>query len=409
MKFRFTWLLMAWGVLHASAGRGQDSTQTVVFPRDRSVPVANQRDMLDVMKGWFPTWRFRNHDPDALHRGQKLTWVIPQIGYSPQTGFLAQIQANMAFRNENANVSTGVANLAYTENQQLIFSALSNTWLADNAWNLTGDWRVMHYPQSTHGLGMNTSLDNVIYMTFNYLRLYQSALRRVAPSLYAGLGYALDYHWNIEAHNDRHELTRISRYPYGVTGSSVSSGPTFSLLYDNRANSINPVRGFYTNLMLRTNLRALGSDQTYQSVLLDVRKYVHLPGQSDNILAFWSYNVLTFGGNPPFLDLPSTGWDSYGNTGRGFVQGRYRGKNLLYLETEYRFAITRDRLLGGVAFVNAQSVSQPMTNEFTKIAPAAGLGLRLKMNKYSRTNLAVDYGFGGDGSRGLYFNLGEVF
>ncbi|WP_332369508.1 hypothetical protein [Spirosoma telluris] len=43
------------------------------------------------------------------------------------------------------------------------------------------------------------------------------------------------------------------------------------------------------------------------------------------------------------------------------------------------------------------------------MVPAVGGGIRIKMNKISRTNLSVDYGFGMDGSHGLFFNLGEVF
>ena len=48
----------------------------------------------------------------------------------------------------------------------------------------------------------------------------------------------------------------------------------------------------------------------------------------------------------------------YGNTGRGFTQGRFRGKNFVYGEADYRFGIARNRLLGGVAFANAQSVTE---------------------------------------------------
>jgi len=106
----------------------------------------------------------------------------------------------------------------------------------------------------------------------------------------------------------------------------------------------------------------------------------------------------------------------YGNTGRGFIQGRFRGKNFVYAEAEYRFGITRNRLLGGVVFTNAQSVTElsvmrgrVIDGTFEKIAPALGGGLRLSLNKSSRTNLAVDYAFGFDGSHGLALNLGEVF
>jgi hypothetical protein len=144
-------------------------------------------------------------------------------------------------------------------------------------------------------------------------------------------------------------------------------------------------------------------------LLLDLRHYIPFPYHSENIIALWSYNWVTLAGNPPYLDLPSTGWDTYGNTGRGYIQGRFRSKNMIYLEAEYRFKISKSGLFGGVIFVNAQSFSEWPSNTFQSIAPAAGLGIRTKFNKYSRTNIAIDYGFGQGGSQGIFVNLGEVF
>jgi hypothetical protein len=95
--------------------------------------------------------------------------------------------------------------------------------------------------------------------------------------------------------------------------------------------------------------------------------------------------------------------------GRGYIQGRFRGKNNLYLESEYRFRILDNGFLGGVVFVNAQSFSEPVTNRFEAINPGWGAGLRIKLNKFSRTNICLDYGFGLHGSGGLFANLGEVF
>ncbi len=57
---------------------------------------------------------------------------------------------------------------------------------------------------------------------------------------------------------------------------------------------------------------------------------------SPNILALWSYNWLTLSGTPPYLMLPSTGWDKTFNTGRGYIQGRFRSNNMLDAEAEYR-------------------------------------------------------------------------
>jgi hypothetical protein len=119
---------------------------------------------------------------------------------------------------------------------------------------------------------------------------------------------------------------------------------------------------------------------------------------------------LTVGnGNPPYLLLPSTGWDPYSNTGRGYIQGRFRSKNMLYLESEYRWGLTANGLIGGVVFANAQSFSELTTGRFTYIQPGCGLGFRISLNKFSRTNLCVDYGWGANGSGGFFVNLGEVF
>ena len=50
-----------------------------------------------------------------------------------------------------------------------------------------------------------------------------------------------------------------------------------------------------------------------------------------------------------------------------------------------------------------------LPNKFSSVLPAAGLGIRLKLNKFSKTNLCLDYGVGLGGSRGFAFNVGEVF
>lgn len=385
-------------------------------PLPPSHPAA--RDVADVAHDLFARLaRVPTHDSLGLQNGRHMLLLVPVAGYSQQTGAVVELALNSAFQRHYANVSTIVGTAQYTAHEQLIFTVTSSLWQPDNAWNLVNDWRIMRYPQSTYGLGMYTSTTGgVVSMDYKYLRLYQTAYRRVAPAWYLGLGYQLDDHWDIVSRNSRREVTSISRYSYGVSDRSISSGPIISVLHDNRGNAINPQGGYFFNALYRPNLKALGSDTNYQTLLLEGRLYLHPSPYSSNILALWSYNTFTLTGNPPFLDLPATGWDMYGNTGRGFIQGRFRGKNFVYGEAEYRFGITRNRLLGGVVFANAQSVTELSVTHgrvqdgtFEKVVPAVGGGLRLNLNKASRTNLAIDYGFGFDGSRGLSLNLGEVF
>ncbi|MBK6967539.1 MAG: hypothetical protein IPH20_27485 [Bacteroidales bacterium] len=44
-------------------------------------------------------------------------------------------------------------------------------------------------------------------------------------------------------------------------------------------------------------------------------------------------------GEFPYLMLPATAYDQRGRSGRGYTQGRFRGNNFLYGETEYRFRL----------------------------------------------------------------------
>jgi hypothetical protein len=143
--------------------------------------------------------------------------------------------------------------------------------------------------------------------------------------------------------------------------------------------------------------------------MVDLRHYIKFPLNTRNVLALWSYANLTLKGQPPYFDMPCNGWDDYNTTGRGYVPGRYRGNNFLYAESEYRMVLTKNGLFGCVAFCNAQTEYQKFSEKSKRILPGGGLGIRIKINKYSNANLAIDYGFGVKGSRGFFFNLGEFF
>jgi outer membrane protein assembly factor BamA len=252
-------------------------------------------------------------------------------------------------------------------------------------------------------LGSNTSYANGDFVDYSYIKVYQEALRHFNSFYYLGLGYNLDYHFNIT------DKTPVTDYPQynGTASHTISSGWVLHFMYDSRTNINNPKDAFYGSIIYRDNSALLGSDQNWQYVQLEVRKYFKL--SAHKVLAFWSWNEFTFGGKAPYFDLPGNGWDTYSNTGRGYIQGRFRGPDMIYGETELRFGITRNGLLGGVIFANATSVANWPDVKFDEIFPGEGVGLRIKFNKYSDVNVCIDYGFGIQGSRGIFFNLGEVF
>lgn len=286
----------------------------------------------------------------------------------------------------------------------------SSIWLRDNTFNIQGDTRFLVYPQYTWGLGGGHPEGSKLLVNYNYIRFYQSLLKRITPYLYAGVGYNMDYFININTVSAV-PLTSYTNYQYGTAQgrNSFSSAITFNALYDTRENSFNPLPGAFANIIYRNNTKLLGSNNKARSIYIDLRKYISISNSGlKNQFAFWTYYWTTLSSGTPYLLLPSIGNDPYQRSGRGIEQNRYRGEALAYFETEYRRDITRNGLLGFVVFANINSTSQPNSHNFAYINPAGGTGLRIKFNKKSNTNICIDYGIS-KGFSDINLALGEAF
>jgi len=337
--------------------------------------------------------------------------IVPAVGYTLVTRLAAVISGNVAFRTDpTARVSAISASMSYTQNAQFILPLLSSIWTKNNDYNFVGDFRYYKYPQSTFGLGSNSNIHNELNSDYSFERFYETVLRKITGDLYAGVGYIIDNHYDITYSGINNNNTDHPGLAfYGRAPHSVASGYTLNTVFDSRDNSINPSKGYYADVVFRTSLKSLGSTNEWQSLIIDLRKYFRFPENSDNVIALWSYDWLILDGRPAYLDLPSTSWDANSATGRGYIQGRFRGAQMVYFEAEYRYKITANGLLGGVIFGNAESFSAIQGSKLQSIQPAFGPGVRIKLNKVSKTNIAIDYGFGNQGSRGLFIDVGEAF
>jgi hypothetical protein len=369
-----------------------------------------QKDVVDVVKEIFKKKTLLQNPNGLKTKTSKVFYAgLPGVGYKIVTSVAAVASINASFylgKSSDTYLSSVTTYSEYSfKYHQVIVPIISNIWSKENNYNWLGDLRYYHYPSYTYGLGGYSVLANADPVSYSYLRIYQEGLKHIQSDFYAGLGYNLDYHYSITSKDPG----QFEQYNGNAT-KTVSSGLLVHFLFDARKNINTPISGgYYASFVYRSNLTFFGSNQNWQSVIMDFRKYIKISANSDNTLAIWSYNWFTFGGKVPYFDLPSTGWDTYSDLGREYIQGRLRGNNLLYLESEYRFDITRNGLLGGVLFANAQSVSDYPLNKFQTIFPGAGAGLRFKVNTFSRAKFGMDYGFGRDRSRGLFFHLCEVF
>jgi len=368
-----------------------------------------QRDLMDVIS------RVLHGQPklaDTIELPPKVVvTVLPAISANPTVGVLLGVSGNVVTRlgdDEATNLSTISASVSYTTKSQFNLLLRSNIYAPGNAWKLEGDWRYLDTNQPTYGLGPALPSELEAPMDFKLLRLYETVYREVVPNVLVGVGYHLNYYFGIVDHNAVQGLTPFLTYYSGqpVTA-TTSSGFSFNILNDTRDNPINPKKGHYVRGGVHIYPTWLGSDDDWQSIEAEYRTYHRAGAGGRNILALWGLAWFTMG-RAPYLDLPAIGWDYSNRMGRGYAQGRIRAGDLLYGEAEYRMTLTRNGMWGAVGFLNLTSASDD-TGALQAPNLGGGVGLRLKLDKRSDTNITIDIGFGAQGSNGVFFGTNEAF
>ena len=409
------------------------SQETPARPTQQAT--VNPVDLIDVIGKMF-----NKKGPartELIVPGVSNVSLLPIVGYGPANGFVigtAISATNLLGNQKNTQLSSALVSISLTTKKQLLLCARTSIYLPGNTWYIPGDVRLLLFAQPTYGLGiygldgsLNFNIDGTDVsrpvlqqpMRFNYIRFYETALKEIFPHWYAGAGVNIDYHYDIQDQSlklDTPNPVITSNYfystKYGFNPNHYSTnGLIFQVTEDNRDNPINAYKGIYATLSFRVNEKVFGSTQNSTMLYAEWRNYIQLNKNKPGlVLAFWSWGQFVTSGNVPYLALPAIGWDTYGRSGRGYVQGRFRGVDMVYGETEFRMPISRNGLFGAVAFLNATTASNPNTGQtlFDAIAPAYGVGLRIKMNMKDRTNICIDYGRG-QSSHGLYFNIQETF
>jgi outer membrane protein assembly factor BamA len=395
-----------------------------------SVRYRNQLDMKDVWREL--TKKKKAADSPKLAEAKVFQRAyFPAAGYSSNTGLAVLGAANEVFTLKGSTKqSNALISFTYTQYRQIILPFQVNVWTKKDRFNIILDNRYINYPSSLYGLRGKSKLDSGYSVNFSWLKLHGSVLTRIAPNLYGGVGLYYDYFWDIKESGFK-PATLTALNPKGLSSAfeyyvnqavppkkETAFGPAVKLLFDNRDNPVNATSGWFGYVGWHPAFKSWGSDSNWSTLVVDVRKYFSLSTKRYSALAFWAYYWENFG-RSPFLLLPSTGWDEFWNTGRGYSQGRYRGNEMRYLEAEYRFQILNNGLLGGVAFANIQNFPDELFTSYSEFrgrqqtavtAVGAGFGVRIKFNKYSRTNVAFDVGFGQQFPHPYFaVNLGEVF
>jgi hypothetical protein len=386
---------------------------------DAPEPSAETMDIFDV-------WRkYRHKEADAPGQPwdyrQRMTAFAPVIGAKPSSGVLLGVAGNVAFYRgdpSTTHISSVVASLTFSTKKQTALTDRFTMFTSGDRWRIDADHRGQWTSLETYELGTSADTRAGVDAHFDFFRLHHTAYRRLRPALYAGGGVYFDNHTNVSPSEDAEAGWPESAYvqyseAHGLPlDSQISAGTSLDFLWDTRDSVINADRGWLGKASYRTLFDGfLGGDSNWQRLNLDLRTYRNVSPDARHKLAFWMFADLVTGGVAPYLDLPATAMDTYGRSGRGYSEGQFRGERLAYGEIEYRATLMRNGLVGMVAFLNTTTVTNLADGEhlFDSFATGGGAGVRLLINKRSKTNLCFDIGFGKQGSKGVYLAIQEAF
>ncbi len=387
----------------------------------QAVASAPPEETMDVFDLWRQLRHKEAHQAESWDYRKPMVAVAPVIGAKPSSGVLVGAAGNVAFYRgdpSTTHISSMVASLTVSTKKQTSLTNRFTMFARDNRWRLDGDHRFQWTSLETYGLGTSADTRTGVLADFDFFRLHHTAFYQLRPALYAGAGLYFDNHTDVAPRTGEESAWTGSPYveysqAHGLPlDSQIAAGTSLDLLWDNRDSFINADHGWLAKASYRTLFDGfLGGDSSWQKLTLDVRTYVHVSRDRRHKIAFWAFADLVVGGVAPYLDLPSTAGDAYGRSARGYAEGQFRGERLAYGEIEYRATLTRNGLLGMVAFFNTTTITNLKNDErlFHSFAPAGGAGVRLLINKRSKTNLCFDVGVGKQGSSGVYVAVQEAF
>ncbi|WCT12500.1 BamA/TamA family outer membrane protein [Mucilaginibacter jinjuensis] len=367
--------------------------------------------------------------PDSLHKPSGIT-IIPNISANPTIGFQVGVKAVAGRKlgnDPNTFMSVAATSASITTKNIIYFYINHNIYTPGNKWNFQGNIVIAKTVTPDFGLGIGKSVagestvDEVLANPNRKVRVFNSMFynvrekvyKEVAKGLFVGAGASFEVRKNIDE-KDTSALTpyKIYNQEHGFkNGSYSANGLLFNLQYTTRDNQNRAYKGIYADVGIRANQSWMGSTQNALQITTDFRKYFSLSDSNpETVLAFWNWGSYLVSGNVPYLELPGTARDGAFRSGRGYTSQYFKGTQFNDTEAEFRFPITANKFLSGVAFGNLQTANDEQgTKLFQVFQPGYGAGLRVLFNKATRTNLALDYAFGKFGNKGFFLNLNEAF
>jgi len=333
----------------------------------------------------------------------------PFLSYSPETRwsfgaaglFYFNLENEMKDSNRISNIYT---NIQYTTRKQFTIKTEYDFYFYKNNYRIYGDAAYSKFPYKFFGAGNNSPEENEVNYTPKFTRLEINVIRKILKikngNLNAGIRYDFRDDKIIQIENNGlPSANSVAGWNGGTT-----SGAGISINFDSRDNSFSATSGEYLDFKSTLYDEFLGSDFTFNRIIIDIRKFFEFQIFDDtHVLAFQTFEDFT-NGTAPFYLLPTFGGEM---NLRGIFNGRFKDKNSFFLQTEYRFPVFWR--FGLALYVGTGETFREIHFFSTSgLKFSGGIGIRFLVIEDEKITVRLDSGFSKYSSE-FYLSFNEAF
>ncbi len=347
-------------------------------------------------------WLQKMGDSESFDAAKGVNWgVMPGPFYTPELGVGIGTAVVGMYRpdpDDKVSQNSTLSLSGYVSSTGAFGLTMQNyAFYAQDRWRFFLDGAISHTPTWYWGKGFTAGDKESAKeeYTAQVLDLRPTIYRRLAPHVYLGVGWTLDLQHAAQMDvNDPRKIEDTAQGP-----SSVSNGGSVEFSWDDRDFMPNPRKGQYARLRYTHFSPDVGSDTQFDEYQLHYSRYHSV---DENTVLAWETDGAFTQGEVPWNMLPLLGSN---HRMRGYYEGRYRDKNAVSGQLEYRRKLSWRH--GVVGWIGAGTMGPSFSSlDNGRWLPSAGVGYRFEFKP--RMNVRLDYGIG-KGSSGFYFQAGEAF
>lgn len=357
-------------------------------------------------------------DLNSTSKKEKKFRIVPLVSANPTTGTGVGVATSYLYKlDADSSPSQWMTGGQYTNTKSWSVFTSNNAYFKDDLWNSVSGLFYSHnksqFAVDFAGMGIDIDYDmypelaDDVHFNVDVAAVWQKLMYRIQENLYVG-GHAF-YIW--QKYSDPNEAGEIFIRESGIEDSN-RGGIGVNISYDTRKKGARfyPHDAEWLSAGITAYPSAFGTDDTYYSMLVDLRTYK--PGfKAEDVWANQLY------GKYASETAPDGGLSALGgqNVLRGFPMGKYKARFLTAFQSEYRYQFTgtkyRAVAFAGVANLAGGSAGTGTGNRDNNNGwyYSGGVGLRYAIQQKSGVDLRVDIVTTNDHEQSVYIGLNQAF